>query len=160
MNLAVKVDRDCTWCRIKRAIQLEQKMGDLPAERVHPGTRPFSAVCLDFLGPTYVKSMVNKRTTMKAWPIIMVCQATGAVHVQLSHNYGTQAFLLQWEHFIAIRGNPSVVVSDKGSQLTSASSYVNWSEEEDPSSWDWEAIEVGEAGRGTEWRFVPTGGQY
>ena len=46
-------------------------------------------------------------TTMKAWPVRMLCQGTGAVHVQLCHDYGTKVFLIQWKHFTAVQGNLS-----------------------------------------------------
>jgi hypothetical protein len=160
MKLAEKVERDCVRCQARKADLCEQRMGDLPKERVSPGTPPFTAVCLDLLGPVTVKDMVTKRTTMKVWPILMVCQGTGAVHTQLCHNYGTQAFLLQWENFTALRGHPSVVVSDRGSQLTSANNYVTWTKNEDPSNWDWDSVVTNGSRRGTEWRFVPAGCQY
>ena len=61
---------------------------------------------------------------MKTWPILMVCQATGAVHTKLMHNYGASAFLLQWNWFTALRGDPSLAVSDCGSQLTSGKNNI------------------------------------
>ena len=51
---------------------------------------------------------------MKVWPLLCVCQSTGAVHLQIAHGYDTVPFLLQWEHFVALRGAPSKVVSDRG----------------------------------------------
>ena len=39
---------------------------------------------------------------MKTWPILFVCQATGALHLELMHNYGTEALLLQWALFTSI----------------------------------------------------------
>ena len=71
-------------------------MGALPEERCELGAKPFTAICLDLLGPIVVKAMANKRANMKVWPILFVCQATGAMHMELMHNYGTEALLLQW----------------------------------------------------------------
>ena len=96
-------------------------MGALPEERCLPGAKPFSAICLDLLGPVVVKAMVNKRSNMKVWPLLFVCQATGAMHFEVMHDYGTGGLLLQWDHFVAVRGTPSKVVSDQGKQLTSSS---------------------------------------
>ena len=95
---------------------------------------------------------------MKAWPIVIVCQSTGAVHTQLSHNYGAEAFLLQYKHFVSIRGTPKQVVSDKGSQLTSAAITVTASQ--DPMNWNWKEVEASSNRMGTEWSFVPAGCQY
>ena len=77
-------------------------MGDLPEERCDIEAKPFSAICLDLLGPVTVKAMTNKRAHMKTWPILFVCQATGALHLELMHNYGTEALLLQWARFTSI----------------------------------------------------------
>ena len=40
----------------------------------------------DLLGPTMVKAMVNTRAHLKVWPIVFVCQATGALHIQVAHD--------------------------------------------------------------------------
>ena len=53
------------------------------------------------------------------WPLLLVCQVSSAVHLKVMHYYSTVTFLLQWRRFVAIRGCPAVVVSDKGSKLTS-----------------------------------------
>lgn len=162
--LARDVAKNCLLCRVKDAKKferrLEQRMGDLPPERYEIGARPFHAICLDLLGPLWVKSMVNRRAKMKAWPVLFVCQATGALHIEVMHNYGTQAFLLQWGRFSAIRGDPKVVVSDRGSQLTSTKNTVAFSEAEAPRNWDWDEVERLGAVGGTEWRWVPAGSQF
>ena len=124
------------------------------------GTKPFMYICLDFLGLTLVNSMTNKQATMKVWPLLMVCQSTGAVHMEVSHNYGTEVFLLQFDHYVAIRGCPKKVVSDVGSQLTSADNYIAWSEKEAHSNWGWDMVKEAGARTGTEWEFVPPGCQF
>ena len=100
--LARKVASRCVYCRAVAAVTQGQKMGDLPKERCELGAKPFAAICLDLLGPITVKAMANKRAHMKAWPILFVCQATGALHMELMHNYGTEALLLQWARFTSI----------------------------------------------------------
>ena len=159
-RLAQEVERKCTWCRMKKKVMIEQRMGDLPEDRFAVGSKPFTWVSLDLMGPTLVKGMVNGRMSMKVWPLVIVCRSTGAVHTQLMHNYGTEAFLLQWDNFVAIRGVPRKVVSDRGSQLTSADNYVTWKESEDPAKWAWDEIEVRSAREGTVWEFVPSGCQW
>ena len=104
--------------------------------------------------------MVNVRATGKACPLVICSLSTGAVHVYLMHTYGTEAFLLQWGNFTALRGCPKQVWSDKGSQLTSSANYVTWSEAEDPSKWQRESIKFTAARQNTEWKFVPSGCQF
>merc|ERR1712120_18921 len=130
--LARKVVKNCVYCRAKHAKLQTQQMGALPVERLDMGSRPFQSICLDLLGPTLVRAMTNRRATMKVWPILFVCQSTGAVHCEVMHDYGTQAFLLQWERYTAIRGVPGVAVSDCGSQLKSVKNTVAYPEAQDP----------------------------
>ena len=120
------------YCRAANPVTLQQRMGDLPEERCELGAKPFTAICLDLLGPITVKAMANKRAHMKAWPILFICQATGALHMELMHNYGTEALLLQWARFTSIRGTPTKVVSDQGKQLTSSSNAATFSAKESP----------------------------
>ena len=96
-----------------------------------------------------VKAMANKRAHIKVWPILFVCQATGALHVQVAHDYGARAFSLQYDHFVEIRDAPQKVVSDRGSQLTSASHLLSWSEKESLINWEWSNIKEQGARQGT-----------
>ena len=101
------------------------------------------------LGPMEIKAIVNKRAHMKVWPLLLVCQSTRAVHMQVCHDSSTQGFLLQYDHYIVIRGAPAKVVSDKGSQLTSGENHVAWTMKGDPGSWAWEDIKEASAKYGT-----------
>ena len=138
----------------------QQRMGDVVPERLQPGVKPFTHIALDLLGPVWVKAMNNSRTKLKVWPVLFMCQSTGALHLEVMHNYGTEAFLLQWGSFAALRGVPATVVSDKGSQLTAKTNYVAWSEKEDPTHWGWENIEAKTAASGVVWTFVHAGCQW
>ena len=60
MRLAEKIEKKCVRCIARKATLSKQRMGNLPTERISPGTPPFTAVCLDLLGPVLVKAMVNK----------------------------------------------------------------------------------------------------
>jgi hypothetical protein len=132
----------------------------LPEEKTKYGQSPFTDIALDLLGPTVVKAMTNKRAKLKVWPLLIVCQATSVVHIEVMHDYGSAAFMLQWRHYTAVRGRPGLVISDKGSQLTSATNAVAHSATEDPANWDWTRIAEAGADAGTRWKFVPAGCQY
>ena len=77
---------NCLVCRAKAAILSSQRMGSYPEERISPNTKPFTNVGIDLLGPNLVKAMTNKRAHLKVWPIVFVCQATGALHIQVTHD--------------------------------------------------------------------------
>ena len=79
---------------------------------------------------------------MKTWPLLMVCQATGAVHTELMHSYGTSAFLLQWNRFTSLRGDLNLAMFDCGSQLTSRKNNIAFSEKEAPGNWNWDEVHV------------------
>ena len=51
------------------------------------------------------------------------------------HDYGTDAFLLQYKYCVAICGPPLIIYSDIGSQLISTRNYIIWTEAEAPSNW-------------------------
>ena len=159
-RLAKRVCSECFRCKLDRKKLMQQKMGDLPVERISIGYPPFTNISLDLAAPLQVLDMVKKRTTMKCWPVIFCCLNTGAVHLELLHTYGTEAFLLRWKMFTCIRGSPRLVVSDKGSQLMSAARIIDWTKKEDPTQWDWNKIEQMTADKGTRWEFVPAGCQW
>ena len=158
-KLAKRIANGCVYCRRKEAKLVEQRMGQLPKERVAVGSPPFVGVCLDLMGPMEVRGVVNKRSTMKVWPLLFVCQATGALHISLMHDYGTEAFILQYRSFVALRGKPAKVTSDRGSQLTSKGNVVV-TPAEHPANWGWQEVVDRTAQEGTEWEFVPAGCQY
>ncbi|MGL5904548.1 MAG: integrase zinc binding domain-containing protein, partial [Cetobacterium sp.] len=52
VNSAVrKIISKCVTCRCMKGRFGEQKMGDLPAERLHTNLPPFSNVGVDYFGP-------------------------------------------------------------------------------------------------------------
>ena len=159
-GLAVKVCKECFKCKLVRKTKCDQKMGYLPPERFEVGFPPFTNVSLDLAAPVKVTDMVKKRCTMKTWPLIICCLNTGAVHLELLHTYGADAFLLRWKVFTCTRGDPKFVVSDKGSQLQAASKQIDWTKKESPEKWEWEKVELATSAKGTKWQFVPAGCQW
>ena len=129
-KLVNQVVCDCFICRVKSAKMCKQRMGSFLEERINPNTKLFTAIWLDMLGTTIVKYMTNKRANMKVWPISFFSQATDALHTQFAHYYGKKEFILHIDHFVAIHDSPLKVASDEGSQLTSASPFVTWTEKE------------------------------
>ena len=154
---ADKVSRDCRICIRKDKKQLEQQMGDLPEERTTFPSKPWSSTSIDLLGSYEVRAMNNQRSKKKCWPVVYCCMNTGALHVEVAHDYGTDAFICSYTAFVALRSRPGMVYTDRGSQLSRASQYLG---AEDPTSWNWDKVTEVEAQRGTTWRFCPPGGQF
>jgi len=159
-KLAEAVEKACVLCRARKARVVDQRMGQLPLERIAYQSNPWDAICLDFFGPILTKAMNNARSVLKCWGLLIVCQATGALHVELTHSYSTAAFLNAWQHFTAVRGVPRKVISDKGSQLTSCRNTVAFTDATSPKSCDWAHIKEVGARAGTVWEFVPAGCQF
>ena len=63
-------------------------------------------------------------TTGKAYGITFNCLGTRAVHIDISPDFSTEKFLLVLRRFASIRGYPSKIYSDNGSQLVAASAEL------------------------------------
>ena len=158
-RLADKVVKDCNFCKRARLKTVDQRMGDLPDAVFSVPVRPFTNVCMDFCGAIPVKDEVKRRTKLKTYPMIIVCLNTHAVHIQLVPAYSTEAFLTQLSHYIALRGKPTTIYTDMGSQLASASSKMvepEVGERPDffkPKSWN--LIRSRTSSSGIEWTHAP-----
>ena len=98
----------------------EQIMENLPIERLKPAPT-WTYTALDLFGPFKIKDKVKKRTTEKAYGIIFKCLGTRAVYIDISPDYSFEKFLMVLQGFVSMRGNPSKIFSDNGSQLVAAS---------------------------------------
>ena len=71
---ARKIIRNCVFCRRMQARPGEQKMADLPEDRLSPDLLPFSHVGIDYglidFGPIEVK---RGRAQVKRWGVIFTC---------------------------------------------------------------------------------------
>ena len=88
----------------------------------------------------------------------MGCLNTGALHLELAHNYGTDALLLALESFTGVRGYPDIIYSDRGSQIRKAAEYT--ASKEDPENWDWVQLQESLATNKTSIKFCHPGCQW
>ena len=142
---------DCQLCKLIHDKRLSQLMGQMPPDRLIPSP-PFNSVMLDLFGPYYVRGEVQKRTTGKAWGVIFTDLCCRAVHIEVMFGYDTKSFLLALARFAAVRGWPSKIFSDPGSQLRGANEELVrvWK------SLDKQAIMIHGSKHGVEWKFGPT----
>ena len=118
-KLARKTVNNCQLCRIRNQKLLSQQMGMLPLERLTQSP-PFDQVMVDFFGPYLVRGETQKRISSKAYGVIFTDVCSRAVHIEAAFGYDTSSFLLALKRYTGIRGWPSVIFSDPGSQLVGA----------------------------------------
>ena len=155
-QLAKKVVASCYACRRERKKLEKQQIGMLREEHLTV-CPPWSAVSLDFAGPVKISGEVQKRITMKGWILVYVDQASRAVCLLLTPGYSTADFLLMHDRFTTMKGIPSKIVSDRGSQIVAGSIAI--AEKDLPSqAYDWERVT--RENKCSTWEFVPVGCQY
>ena len=71
-----------------------------------------------------IKDTVKKRTKKKVWGVIINCLSTRAIYIDYTEDYGTDTVLQVLRRFMALRGTPSRINSDKGSQLGAAADVL------------------------------------
>ena len=140
----------CVTCKRERKRLQSQIMAPLPIERLKPGL-PWITTGVDYFGPYHVRGEVNKRTTGKAYGVIFNCLTTRAVHIEVAANYSQNGFMQVLRRFVSIRGYPSKMISDAGSQLVSASKELR----DVFNTFNNDVLLQFGAQNGMEWEFVP-----
>ncbi|XP_040175609.1 uncharacterized protein LOC120908540 [Anopheles arabiensis] len=112
-----RVRARCQLCRIKKAKPNVPMMGELPECRLSPCTRPFTFTGVDYFGPFTV---VNGRKTEKRWGVLFTCLVVRAIHIEVAHTLSTSSCILALRNFIARRGTPNEIVSDRGTNFVGA----------------------------------------
>ena len=155
-QLAKKIVNSCVACKRERKKLEMQQMGMLREEHLTV-CPPWTSVSLDFAGPVKINGEVQRRITMKGWILVYVDQASRAVCLLLTPGYSTADFLLMHDRYTTMKGIPSKIVSDRGTQLVAGSIVV--AEKDLPSqAYDWERVT--RENKCSTWEFVPIGCQY
>ena len=106
----------CFECRRIRSSSQEQKMADLPADRMATAP-PFTYCAVDLFGPWYIK---EGRRELKRYGVLFTCMACRAVHVETANSLSTDSFINCLRRFFAIRGPIRQLRSDRGSNFVGA----------------------------------------
>ena len=106
----------CVKCRKFRRCTEDQRMADLPRERLET-TPPFTYCGMDCFGPFHVK---DGRKELKRYGLIFTCLCSRAVHIELLDDMTTDAFINALRSFIALRGNVRQLRSDQGTNFVGA----------------------------------------
>lgn len=103
-------------CRKLQSPLMEQKMSDLPRNRVTPAP-PFTYVGVDYFGPWKIK---ERRKELKRYGALFTCLVSRSVHIEVADSLDTDAFINALRRFIARRGLVREIRSDNGTNFTGA----------------------------------------
>jgi hypothetical protein len=106
----------CVACRRLRGPPLQQKMADLPKDRLEPAP-PFTYSAVDYFGPFLVK---EGRKTLKRYGALFTCLLSRAVHLEVANELTTDSFLNAYRRFVCRRGRVRQLRSDRGTNFVGA----------------------------------------
>ncbi|KAI8126852.1 Retrovirus-related Pol polyprotein from transposon 17.6 [Lucilia cuprina] len=155
-NLTKFVVRNCKDCVLQRHIRSKQIMGMLPPERTTL-SRPFTNTGVDFAGPFDLKSYAGRGCKLtKGYVLVFVCFSTKAIHLELTSEISTSAFMAAFSRFFSRRGCPHVMFSDNGTAFVGAANILD----RDRTNF----LSLGRQGllnqfvfQSIDWRFIPPG---
>ena len=106
----------CVKCRYLRGKTGEQKMADLPRQRVEPAP-PFTYCAVDYFGPWYVK---RGRSMVKRYGALFTSLASRAIHIEVADTMETDSFIQALRRFICRRGPVREIRCDRGTNFIGA----------------------------------------
>lgn len=109
--------KNCCACRRQAVKPSQQKMADLPSDRVTAGKPPFTYVGIHYFGPFAAK---QGRSVVKRYGCLFTCLTVRAVHVEVAHSLDTDTFINALQRFICRRGRPEVIRSHNGTNFVGA----------------------------------------
>ena len=148
-----KIIADCVTCRRLQGRVGEQKMSDLPAERLLPDLPPFTNTGVDYFGPIDIK---RGRSMVKRYGVIFTCMTSRAVHLEAAHSLTTDSCINAIRRFMCRRGQISNLRSDNGTNFVGAERELR----EALRALDHNKIQSALAKRGIAWTFNPPAGSH
>ena len=153
-NAAVrKVLADCVKCRRRKASNQEQKMGDVPLDRLMVDKPPFSSTGVDYFGPFLVK---RARSRVKMYGCLFTCLTSRAVHIEVASSLDSDSFINALRRFIARRGTPEIIRSDNGTNFIAGERELRQAIE----AWNQEQIHDYLTQKNIKWIFNPPTGSH
>ncbi len=154
-TLIRSIARKCLTCRRYTARPKPQMLGQLPVERITPGS-VFDNVGVDYAGPVSIKyGYVRKPTFVKAYICVFVSLSVKAVHLELVTDLTSEAFIACFKRFIARRGLPSLVWSDNGTNFTGAAREIKELYQFLQKQSTQDEVNHYLSDKGVTWRFIP-----
>ena len=106
----------CIKCRKLRGAVQNQRMAELPDDRVEPAP-PFSNCAVDYFGPLIIK---EGRKELKRYGVLFTCMASRAIHLEVGATLETDSFINTLRRFICRRGPIRQLRSDQGTNFVGA----------------------------------------
>lgn len=107
---------NCVTCCKLRGTAQQQRMADLPVDRVEPAP-PFTYCAVDYFGPWIVQ---EGRKEIKRYGVIFTCMASRAIHLESSNTMDTHSFVNALRRFICRRDPIRQLRSDQGTNFVGA----------------------------------------
>ena len=123
-ELVKTVKFKCITCREMEPKTEKQIMADLPLHRAVPDSPPFYYMSCDYFISLTVK--VGRNKTTKHYGVIFTCLKTRAVHLEIATNCTTTEFIQTLHRFFSIRGYPTMMMRDNGTQMVSSQRGARW----------------------------------
>ena len=111
----------CVKCKKLRGAVQEQRMSDLPEDRLETAP-PFTYCAVDYFGPFIVK---DGRKELKRYGVLFTCMASRAIHLETSNSLDTDSFINALRRFISRRGPIRQLRSDQGTNFVGAELVKN-----------------------------------
>ena len=143
-----RVISSCFQCKRFGAVRGEQLMADLPKERLMSGDPPFTNVGVDYFGPFYVR---QGRSNVKRYGCLFTCLVVRARHIEVVSSLDADSFLNALRRFINLRGCPTTVYSDNGTNFQAGERELR----ELLSAWNQESIHKFLHQKNITWKFNP-----
>ncbi|XP_064629340.1 uncharacterized protein LOC135488626 [Lineus longissimus] len=141
----------CVICRRYRAKVGEQKMAELPVQRLMGGEKAFTRSGMDYFGPFEIKR--GRNATIKRYGVLFTCFATRGVHLELASSLDMSSCINAIRRFVARRGSVKWLRSDNGTNLVGAKAELKRALHE----WNQDKMHATLQQEGIEWVFnAPT----
>ena len=144
---------DCFSCRKRQAPVGEQKMANLPQDRITPDKPPFTYVGVDCFGPFLVR---RGRSQAKRYGVVFTCLTVRAIHIEVVHSLDTDSFVNCMRRFIARRGQPEQIRSDNGGNFVRGERELR----DAIDGWNQETIAEFLLQKNVQWIFNPPAGSH
>jgi len=144
---------ECFSCRKHQAPTSQQKIANLPEDRITPSKPPFTYTGLDCFGPFEVR---RGRTNVKRYGVIFTCLTLRAVHIEVANSLDTESFINALRQFIARRGQPEEIRSDNGGDFVRGERELREAVQE----WNQSQIHDFLLQRNIKWTFNPPTGSH
>jgi len=108
-KLVRNILKKCITCkRFQGKTMSPLESPDLPNFRVNRLTHAFDSTGLDFAGPLIIKGQLSS----KVYILLFTCASSRAIHLELTPNMKSAAFIRSFKRFTARRGKPSEIIND------------------------------------------------